>query len=220
MQSKKFLPLIFLLAILFVQSEASGQPFPHRRANALPPQIHLLPIYYGGGDKFPSLAQKTGVTMAIAPFEDTRRERRYIGQQTTQGQVSAYFRSEPFPLEKSIQEFFIAALNNSSIDPILTSAWNGKRKGPTSLKNDSILKVRINRFWIKADTERGGRRTRIYTWVYLDLLLGLKKQDNVLSQSVYVGEESLYGPEFSPQILTDSLNQTLRNVVDAYLGSL
>jgi hypothetical protein len=215
---KYFLPLLFLFAILSAQESAFGQNLRYRKINPAPPQIHFLSVDYGEGDQFPSSAPKTDRTIAIAPFEDTRRNRQYIGQQTTHGRVSAYFRSEPFPLEMSIQNFFIAALRKSGIDPIFTSAWNGNPEGMKGLKSDSIMKVVINRFWIKADTV--GPKTRVYTWVYLDLLLGVKKQGKVLPQSVYVGEETLYGPEFSPQVLTNSINRTLRNVVETYWGAL
>jgi hypothetical protein len=86
------------------------------------------------------------------------------------------------------------------------------------MKSSSVLKVKIKKFWIKAETTSG--RTRVFTWIYLDFFLGLKRLDQVLTQSVYVGEETIYGPEFTLQALTESTNQTLKNVVESFLGSL
>ncbi len=184
----------------------------------MPPQTHSLIIHYGDAIKSPSLIQKTGGSIAIAPFKDTTRNRQYIGQHVTMGRVSGYFRSEPFPLEKSIREFFFAALQKSGVDSLFVSAWDGKPEGMKGMKSGSVLKVTIRRFWIKAETTSG--RTRVFTWIYLDFFLGLKKLDRVLTQSVYVGEETIYGPEFTLQTLTDSTNQTLRNVVENFLESL
>jgi hypothetical protein len=215
----KYIYLLFFLFLPFsVQDQAYGQLFQNRSAHSVHPQTHSLNIHYGDGLKIPSLIQKIGPAISIVPFKDTRQNRQYIGQHTTHGRVFAYFRSDPFPLERSIQDFFVAVLRKSSVDPIFTSAWNGKPEGMKSLKSDSILKVLINRFWMKAETTGG--RTRVFMWVYLNLLLGLKKQERVLPQSIYVGEEIIHGPEFSPQVLTNSLNRTLRNVVETYLGSL
>jgi hypothetical protein len=218
LKSKYILVLFFLFLSFITQNRAWGQPFQNRRAFPVPPQTHSLLIHYRDAIKSPSLIQKMGSSVAIAPFKDTDRNRHYIGQHVTHGRVSGFFRSEPFPLEKSIQDFSVAFLRNSGVDPLFVSAWNGKPEGLRSLKGESILKVIINRFWIKAETTTG--RTRVFAWIYLDFFLGMKRLDQVLTQSVYVGEETIYGPEFTPQALRDPTNQTLRNVMESFLGSL
>jgi len=218
LKSNHFLPLLVFFLLLSAQDRASGQSFATRKTFPMQPQIHSLNIHYWDVDKIPSLDQKMGATVAIAPFKDTRRNRQHIGQHLTRGQASGYFRSEPFPLEKSLQDFFVAALQNSGVKVFFMSAWNGKLEDLKSLETDSVLKVLIKRFWIKAETAAG--RTRVNMWVYLDMLFGSKKLDKVFTQSVYVGEETIYGPEFSPQTLTNSTNQTLRNIVESFFGSL
>jgi hypothetical protein len=218
LKSKYFFPLFVFFLVFSAQDRASGQPFQIRKPYPVQPQIHSLNIHYWDVDKIPSLGQKMGATVAIAPFKDTRRNRQHIGQHLTHGRTSGYFRSEPFPLEKALQDFFVAALRNSDVKALSLSAWDGKPEGLKSLKSDCVLKVLIKRFWIQTETTAG--RTRVYMWVYLDILLGVKKMDKVLTQSVYVGEETISGAEFSPQTLTNYVNQTLRNVVESFFGSL
>ena len=65
---------------------------------------YSLNIRYQPMKEFPSLQQKVGATLAMAPFKDERTDTLRIGSHASfQGDFS-YFRSHPFPLETAIKE--------------------------------------------------------------------------------------------------------------------
>ena len=120
-------------------------------------------IGYQPAKEFPSLQQKIGSILGIAPFKDERPDKPYIGHQTSfrrgshypsSVRVSHYFKSEPSPLKKAISDSLSQALSRSGVKTVSISNWDGK---PESLKNieaDSILMIEIKRFWTE-----GIRRT-------------------------------------------------------------
>lgn len=200
-----------------MQDLASGQAFPGRIKYPRKQEIYSTNIRYQDAKQFPSLDQNIGVTIAVAPFSDSRRGRQYIGHHMSVRKISSYFISDPFPLEKAIREFFFEALSNSGIKPIFVSSWDGKPEALKDLETDSILRINIRRFWIEAETV--GRRTRVKTSVYFGIFLGVKKDNRVFTQNVHIGRE-IIDDNFTPERLEHLINRTLSNLLDDFFGSL
>ncbi len=87
---------------------------------------YSLDLRYQPAKEFPSLQQKMGGTLAIAPFKDERPDTLYIGAHTNFQGESTYFRSHPFPLEAAIKESLMNALSRSGVKTIPISSWDGQ----------------------------------------------------------------------------------------------
>jgi hypothetical protein len=214
----KYLPWLFILCLNFLtQDLASGQSNPGQGKYPRKQEICSINIRYQDARQCPSLDQNIGLTIAVAPFSDSRRGRQYIGHHMSARKKSNYFISEPFPLEKAIREFFFEAISNSGIKPVFFPSWDGKPETLKDLETDSILRIDIRRFWIEAKTVR--QRTRVNTSVYFDIFLGVKKENKVFTQNMYMGKEMI-DDKFTPERLEHFINQTLSNVFDDFFGSL
>jgi hypothetical protein len=196
---------------------ASGQIYRGRERYPRKPEIHSINIRYREAKPFPSLDQNIGLTIAVAPFHDSRHGRLYIGHHKSARRISNYFKSEPFPLEKAIREFFSDGLAHSGIETMFVPNWDGNPEALKDLEADSILRIDMKRFWIEA--EAVGRRTRVNTSFYFDIFLGVKKENTVFKQKVYVGKEMI-DSNFTPESLENFINRTLNNVFDDFFGSL
>lgn len=214
----KYLPWLLILCLNFLtQDLASGQVYPSRGKYTPKQEIYSINIRYQDAKQVPSLNQTIGLTIAVAPFNDSHRGRQYIAHHMSVRKISNYFISEPFPLEKAIREFFFEALSNSGIKPIFVPGWDEKPEALKNLKTDSILRINIRRFWVEAKTV--GRRTRVKTSVYFGILLGVKKENRVFTQNVHIGKEMI-DDNFTPEKLEHFINRTLSNVFDDFFGSL
>jgi hypothetical protein len=214
----KYLPWLLILCLNFLtQDLASGQSYRRRKKYPRKQEIHSINFRYQDAKQNLSLDQNIGLTIAVAPFSDSRRGRQYIGHHMSARNISSYFRSEPFPLEKAIREFFFDGLSNSGIQPIFVPRWDGKRETLKDLETDSILRINIRRFWVEAVTV--GRRTRVKTSFYFGIILGVKKENRVFTQNVYIGKERL-DDKFTPERLEHFINLTLSNVFYDFFGSL
>ncbi len=213
-----YLPWLLVLCLNFMtQDLALGQTYRGRARYPRKPEIHSINIRYREAKPPPSLDQNIGLTIAVAPFHDSRHGRLYIGHHKSLRKISNYFKSEPFPLEKAIREFFSEALSHSGIQTIFVSSWDGNPEALKDLEADSILRIDMKRFWIEA--EAVGGRTRVNTSFYFDIFLGVKKEKSVLKQKVYVGKE-IMDSNFTPEKLENFINRTLSNVFDDFFGSL
>src|SRR3972149_6853661 len=93
---------------------------------------YSLNIRYQPAKEFPSLQQKIGPTLAMAPFKDERTDTLRIGSHADfQGDFS-YFRSHPFPLETAIQESLSKAFSRYGVKTVAIPSWDGQ---PESLKS-------------------------------------------------------------------------------------
>ena len=191
--------LLSPLLSFFIVGLALGETFPTN--------IRYQPI-----KEYPSLQQKIGSVLGIAPVKDDRSDKPYIGHQTFFRGVSHYFKSEPFPLEKAISDSLSQAVSRSGIKTVQVPNWDRK---PESLKNtgaDSILMVEIKRFWIEGMP--AGHGTKVVTSIYLVIHLGVKKEGKVFTRNVYVMKESTVAgltPAEVEQILNRILTRTLDN---------
>jgi hypothetical protein len=214
----KYIPWLFILCFHFLtQDLALGQTYSGRGKYPPKQDIYSINIRYQDAKHIPSLDQHIGLTIAIAPFSDSRRGRQYIGHQMSARKISSYFISEPLPLENAISDFFFEALANSGIKPILAPGWDGKPETLKDLETDSILKINIRRFWSEAVP--AGRRTRVKTSVYFDVFLGVKKENRVFTQNMYIGKE-MVDYNFTPERLEQFINRTLGNIFEDFFRSL
>ncbi len=175
-----------------------------------------LSLRYHSTKEFPSLRQKLGSTIGVAPFSDERREQSYIGIHIPVQGLTTRFESNPSPLEKALQQILRDALSQFGMKVVPISNWDGT---PESLKNidtDSILTIEIKKFWT------GGQaslfRTNIRTTVQLVIHLGVKHEGKVFTKNVDV-EKEITVPRSTPERVEAIINEILTDIFDAYFSS-
>jgi hypothetical protein len=179
-------------------------------------QTYSLPLRYQPMKGFPSLQQKFGSTLGIAPFKDERQEKSYIGVHFPLQGLSTHFESNPMPLEKALQESLGDALSRLGLKVVSVPNWDGT---PESLKNidtDSVLTIEIKKFW----TEGMGSlfRTNIKTTVQLVIHLGVKNEGKVFTRNADV-EKEITVSRSTPERVEAIINQILIDIFDAYFSS-
>lgn len=173
-------------------------------------------IRYQPVKEFPSLQQKVGSLLGIAPFKDDRSDKPYVGHQSSFRRVSHYFKSEPFPLEKAISDSLSKALSRFGVKTVPIPHWD---REPESLKNteaDSILTIEIKRFWTEGIAEVRG--TRVITSIYLGIYLGVKKEGKVFTRNVYVMKENTVAG-LTPAEVEQILNRILTEILDNFFSN-
>jgi hypothetical protein len=177
---------------------------------------YSLNLRYQPAKEFPSLQQKIGTTLAMAPFKDERTDTLRIGAHANfQGDFS-YFRSDPFPLEKAIQESLSNAFSRYGVKTIPIPSWDGQ---PESLKNieaDSVLMIEIKKFW--TDGKGAPFKTNVKTIVQLVIHLGVKKEGKVFTRNVET-EKEMTVPRSTPERVEVMINQILTEIFDSYFSN-
>jgi hypothetical protein len=174
---------------------------------------YSLNIRYQPAKEFPSLQQKIGTTLAVAPFKDERIDTLYIGVHTNFQGDSTYFKSNPFPLERAINEALSNALSRYGVKTIPIPSWDGQ---PESLKNmeaDSVLMIEIKKFW--TDGKGAPFKTNVRTIVQLVIHLGVKKEGKVFTRNVET-EREMTVPRSTPERVEAMINQILTEIFDNY----
>ena len=163
-----------------------------------------------------SLQGKIGSTLAMAPFKDERLETLYVGRHTNlEGDVT-YFRSDPFPLEKAIQESLPDVLSRHGIKTIPVSRWDDKPESLKNMETDSVLMIEIKRFWTEGKASLLG--TKVKTVMQLAIHLGVKKEGKVFTRSVEV-EKEMTVPRSTPERVETMMNQMLTEIFDSYFSN-
>lgn len=176
------------------------------------------PIYlrYQPSKDFSGLQQKTGVTLALAPFKDERQEKFYVGVHTPLQGSSNFFKVNPFPLEKAIQDSLVQVLSRQGIRTVSVPQWDGKPESLKGLDADSILMVEIKEFWSQGRASAVG--TKIKTSIRLAIHLGIKQEGRVYSRNVEVEKEATVARS-TPERIEETINQMLGDIFDAYLSN-
>jgi hypothetical protein len=179
-------------------------------------KTYSLSLRYQPMKGFPSLQQKFGSTVGIAPFKDERQEKSYIGIHFPLQGLSTHFESNPMPLEKALQESLGDALSRLGLKVVSVPNWDGT---PESLKNidtDSVLTIEIKKFW----TEGTGSlfRTNIKTTVQLVIHLGVKNEGKVFTRNIDV-EKEITVSRSTPERVEAIINQILGDIFDAFFSS-
>ena len=199
----KVLSLLVLFFLIFVIDCAEAQTY-------------SLSLHYQPMKGFPSLQQKFGSTLGIAPFKDERQEKSFIGVHFPVRGSTTYFESNPSPLEKALQESLSNALSRLGLKVVSVSNWDGT---PESLKNidtDSVLTIEIKKFW----TEGMGSllRTNIKTTVQLVIHLGVKNEAKVFTRNADV-EKEITVSRSTPERVEAIINGILSDIFDAFFSS-
>jgi hypothetical protein len=166
--------------------------------------------------EFPSLQQKFGSTLAIAPFIDERQEKSYIGVHVPFQGLMTHFESNPVPLEKALQESLMDALSKVGMKVVSISNWDGT---PNSLKNidtDSVLMIEIKKFWTQGQASLFN--TNIKTEIQLTIHLGVKNEGAVFTKNEEV-EKEITVLRSTPGRVESIINQILSDIFDAFLSS-
>jgi len=177
---------------------------------------YSIPLRYQPMKEFPSLRQKFGSTLSVAPFKDERQEKSFIGVHFPVRGSTTYFESNPSPLEKALQESLSNALSKFGMKIVPISNWD---KTPESLKNidtDSILMIEIKKFWTEGRASLFG--TTIKTTVQLVIHLGVKHEGKVFMRNADI-EREITVPRSTPERVEAIFNQILTDIFDAYFSS-
>ena len=177
---------------------------------------YSLNIRYQPVKEFPSLQQKIGATLAMAPFKDERTDTLRIGSHTRFQGDFIFFRSHPFPLETAIKESLSNAFSRYGVKTISIASWDGE---PESLKNmeaDSVLMIEIKRFW--SDGSGAPFRTNVRTVVQMVIHLGVKKEGKVFTRNVE-SEKEMTMARSTPERVEGMINQMLTEILDSYFSN-
>lgn len=194
--------LILILSFL-VLSCAKGGTYP-------------LSLRYQPMKEFPSLQQKIGSTLAIAPFKDERPETLYVGIHTPLRGISSYFKSDPFPLEKAITESLSGTLSRYGVKTVSLSNWDGRPEFLKNMEADSILMIEIKRFWTEG--RAAPFRTEAKTSIELLIHLGVKKEGKVFTKKVEVEKETTVN-RLTPERVEVIINQILTDIFDSLFSN-
>jgi len=199
----KVLSLLVLFLIIFAIDSAEASTY-------------SLAIRYQPTKEFPSLQQKFGSIIGIAPFKDERRDQSYIGIHIPVRGLTTHFESNPAPLEKALQQSLRDALSRFGMKVVSISNWDGT---PESLKNidtDSVLMIEIKKFWTEGQASLF--RTNIKTTVQLVIHLGVKHEGKVFTRNADV-EKEMTVPRSTPERVEAIINEILTDIFDAYFSS-
>ena len=176
------------------------------------------PIYlrYQPSKDFPGLQQKTGPALAVAPFKDDRQERFYVGHHAPIQGSSNFFKTNPFPLEKAIQDSLTQVLSRQGIKTVSVADWDGKPESLKGLETDSILMIEIKEFWSEGKATAVG--TKIKTSIRLAIHLGVKQERKVYTRKVEV-EKEVTVARSTPERVEEMINQMLSDIFDSYFSN-
>lgn len=166
--------------------------------------------------EFLSLQTKIGPILGMAPFKDERSDTLYIGVHTNLQGDSSYFKNNPFPLERAIKESLSDALSRYGVKTIPISNWDGKPESLKNMETDSVLMIKIKRFWTEG--KASAFRTTVRTTVQLVIHLGVKKEGKVFTRNVEV-EKEMTVARSTPEKVEEMINQILTDIFDSYFSN-
>lgn len=176
---------------------------------------YSIPIQYQLLKEIPGLNERIGPTLGIAPFQDLRPEKNYIGTHTSIREVTTYFKSEPFPLEKAISDSLQKALTGSGVKVVPLPSWDGRPDALKEMHTDSALMIGIKRFW--AEGRAAPFRTNLKVFIHLLIHLGVKREGKVFTRNVEVDKEVTLA-RLTPTKVEEVFNQTLKDIFDSFFS--
>jgi len=179
-------------------------------------QIYSIPLRYQPTKTFPSLQQKFGSRLGIAPFKDERQEKSYIGIHFPLQGLATHFESLPMPLERALQESLGDALSWLGLKVVPVSNWDGTPQSLKDIDTDSVLTIEIKKFW----TEGTGSlfKANIKSVVQLVIHLGVKSEGKVFTRNVEM-EKEITVLRATPEGVKAIINQILTDIFDTYFSS-
>lgn len=184
--------------------------------NCAEAQIYSIPLRYQPRKVFPSLQQKLGPRIGIAPFKDERQEKSYIGIHFPLQGLSTHFETLPMPLERALEKSLGDALSWQGVQVVSVSSWDGTPESLKDIDADSVLTIEIKKFW----SEGTGSlfRSNIKTTVQLVIHLGVKKEGKVATRNVEM-EKEITVPRSTPERVGGIINEVLTDVFDTFFFS-
>ena len=201
MKSLRLLPMLFL--IFFIPNCVWGATL-------------SLYLKYHPLKNFPSLQQKIGPNLGMAPFKDERSETLYIGHHSPLFGGSSYFKSDPSPLERAIKEALLGPLFENEVKVVPIASWDGTPESLKDMETDSVLMIQIKRFWIEGSA--APFRTTAKTSIQLAIHLGVKKEAKVFTKNVVVEREATL-PRLTPEAMEKTLNEILTEIFDSFFSN-
>jgi hypothetical protein len=201
MKSFRGLLVFFLILVMPVCAAAATYP---------------LTLKYRPTKEFPSLQDKIGSSLGLAPFKDERRETLYVGAHTSLAGSSSYFRSDPSPLERAIKESLLGPLFQYGVKAVSIPEWDGQPGSLKELETDSALMIQIKRFWIEGTG--APFRTNVKTSIHFVIHLGVKKEGKVFSKNVEVEKEATL-PRLTAEGMEKILNGILTDIFDSFFSN-
>jgi len=198
MKTHRFLFLVSLS--LFILSCSKGGVYPLR-------------LRYQSLKEFPSLQQKVGPTLAIAPFKDERLETFYIGIHSHPRGSPVRFKSDPFPLERAIKESLTVVLSRQGVKTVSVSHWDGRPESLKDMESDSALTIEIKDFWLEG--RAAPFRTNAGISIHFIIHLGVKKEGKVFTKNFNV-EKEMVGARLTPERAEGTINQILTEIFDSF----
>ncbi len=177
---------------------------------------YSINIRYQPAKEFPSLQQKIGTTLAMAPFKDQRTDTLRIGSHADFHGEFSYFRSNPFPLETAIQESLSNAFSRYGVKTVSIPSWDGQPESLKGMEADSVLMIEIKRFW--SDGKGAPFRTNVRTVIQLVIHLGVKKEGKVFTRNVET-EKEMTVARSTPERVEAMINQMLTEMFDTYISN-
>ena len=178
-------------------------------------RTYSLYLRYQPSRDFPSLQQKIGSTLGVGPFKDERPDTLYIGIHTHLQGISSHFKSDPFPLERAIQESLTEVLSRQGVKTVPVSNWDGKPESLKTMETDSILMIEIKRFW--AEGRAVTFKTDVKTSIHFVIHLGVKREGKVFTKNVTVEKEmAVFG--LAPEKVEQTLNEILTDIFNAFFS--
>jgi hypothetical protein len=177
---------------------------------------YFLSIRYDPNGEFPSLQKKIGSTLGIAPFKDARRETLYIGIYNPLQGVSSHFKSDPFPLEKAIQESLSNVLTRNGIKTLPVSNWDEKPESLRNMETDSVIMIEIKRFWVEGKASLF--KTHVKASVQFIIHLGVKEKRKVFTRNVEV-EKEMTVARLTPERVEQQMNRILVDTFNSYFNN-
>ena len=176
---------------------------------------YILYLKYQPDRDFPSLRGQIGSTVAIAPFKDDRRFTSYIGIHTPILGPSGFYKSNPFPLERAIEDSLRQALARYGVKAVPIAAWNEKPGSLKDITTDSILMIEIDKFWTESKATLLG--TGIKTSIELAIYLGVEKENKVFTRNVDFQKEVTM-VRSTPRRVEGIINGMLADIFDHYFS--
>jgi hypothetical protein len=179
-------------------------------------QVYSLPLRYQPTKTFPSLQQKLGSRLGIAPFKDERQEKSYIGIHFPLQGIATHFESLPMPLERALEKSLGDALSWLGVKVVSVSNWDGTPESLKDIDADSVLTIEIKKFW----TEGTGSllRANIKTAVQLEIHLGVKSEGKVFTRNIEM-EKEITVLRSTPERVGAIINEILTDVFDTFFSS-
>ncbi len=181
-----------------------------------PGGTYPVALRYQPLDSFANLKQKLGPTAAIAPFNDTRMEKLYIGISFPLSGSVFRFQTHPLPLDQSLQAIVSDVLARHGIKTVSIPAWDGNPESLKDIKTDSVILIDIRDFWLEG--KGGVLGTNVKIAVHLIIHLGIKKENKVFTRNVDT-EKEMTVTRLTPEKVEEIVDQVTSEIFDAFFSN-